>query len=751
MNTKKLWLKLAALEAAFLLVLAPLVASAQSYPAPTFGSLALQNPLTPANGGTGATTSTGTGSVVLSNSPALTTPNLGTPSAVTLTNATGLPVSGLATLAANTVLANVTASTASPTAFAMPSCSGANNALRWTSGTGFSCASAIALTSGTLAQFAATTSAQLAGVVSDETGSGSLVFGTSPTIATPSITGASTFSVRPTFNGATPWDSANLTASNGAGLFTYQQGATGTIARTLTNKLQDSVSIKDFSASPTTTDFQNAINATSSGGTITIPFGSYTPTLSSLSFGTKSIRFDAQSGAGLGTTDPITSGGSTMLDQTMQALGNGYAYKSSLIYDTLNATAGGTGYSVGSNTVQWFGGSNAQGGRAAVQGIVALTSATSATNPNRNYQGGAFQGIANAADNGTSGSPQGQVFGGGSQGILNAGATNYLNVSAWEFNTTVATGASVTYKSGIQVSANPTDAIQGSTYDGAVSISNQTGAVGWRNGILFSNANGQQPMWTGGNLIATQGSATVLNGINLNSYTFTGAAILTPGFSVSPSGSISSTGAGNFISLGATGSTNTPAMTFYTGAGAASYDGRFLWSGGSGANGTASLEIDSASVLVGGTLSANGNDALSYLNTSAQSIPNNAFTTVTGWTKDFDRISANFNASTGIFTAPASCSSACIYDVDATVTFGGSTSSVGTDYAVQIVANGVVKTIGDYRSEAASTLFRQVQAHTKVSVTAGQTIAIQAFQNTGGAVALTNATGYNHVAISRVP
>lgn len=46
-----------------------------------------------ANGGTGVTTSTGSGSVVLSASPALTTPNLGTPSAATLTNATGLPLS----------------------------------------------------------------------------------------------------------------------------------------------------------------------------------------------------------------------------------------------------------------------------------------------------------------------------------------------------------------------------------------------------------------------------------------------------------------------------------------------------------------------------------------------------------------------------------------------------------------------------------------------------------------------------------
>ena len=44
-----------------------------------------------------------------------------------------------------------------------------------------------ATTANTLAQFAATTSAQLAGVISDETGSGSLVFATSPTLVTPAL------------------------------------------------------------------------------------------------------------------------------------------------------------------------------------------------------------------------------------------------------------------------------------------------------------------------------------------------------------------------------------------------------------------------------------------------------------------------------------------------------------------------------------------------------------------------------------
>lgn len=52
----------------------------------------------------------------------------------------------------------------------------------------------LGLTSGTLAQFAATTSLQLAGIISDKTGSGSLVFGNSPTLTTPIISGNSRIS-----------------------------------------------------------------------------------------------------------------------------------------------------------------------------------------------------------------------------------------------------------------------------------------------------------------------------------------------------------------------------------------------------------------------------------------------------------------------------------------------------------------------------------------------------------------------------
>jgi hypothetical protein len=49
----------------------------------------------------------------------------------------------LAAQAANTVVANGTGSSASPTAYAMPSCSGNTSALTWLSGTGFGCNSGI--------------------------------------------------------------------------------------------------------------------------------------------------------------------------------------------------------------------------------------------------------------------------------------------------------------------------------------------------------------------------------------------------------------------------------------------------------------------------------------------------------------------------------------------------------------------------------------------------------------------------------
>ncbi len=55
----------------------------------------------------------------------------------------GVSLSGLGAQAANTVVANATGSSASPTAFAMPSCSTSSSALTYTVGTGFTCNTAV--------------------------------------------------------------------------------------------------------------------------------------------------------------------------------------------------------------------------------------------------------------------------------------------------------------------------------------------------------------------------------------------------------------------------------------------------------------------------------------------------------------------------------------------------------------------------------------------------------------------------------
>ena len=77
----------------------------------TSGAVTLAGTLATANGGTGVTTSTGSGNNVLSTSPTLVTPILGTPTSATLTNATGLPistgVSGLGTGVATALAVNV--------------------------------------------------------------------------------------------------------------------------------------------------------------------------------------------------------------------------------------------------------------------------------------------------------------------------------------------------------------------------------------------------------------------------------------------------------------------------------------------------------------------------------------------------------------------------------------------------------------------------------------------------------------------
>ena len=159
-----------------------------------------------ANGGTGVTTSTGTGNVVLSNSPTLVTPALGTPASGTATNLTGLPIStgvsglgtGVATFLGTPSSANLASAVTdetgsgalvfanSPTLVSPALGTPASGTL--TNATGLPISTGVSGLGTGVATFLATpSSANLASAVSDETGSGALVFANSPTLVTPAL------------------------------------------------------------------------------------------------------------------------------------------------------------------------------------------------------------------------------------------------------------------------------------------------------------------------------------------------------------------------------------------------------------------------------------------------------------------------------------------------------------------------------------------------------------------------------------
>ena len=139
-----------------------------------------------ANGGTGVTSSTGTVAVVLSTSPTLVTPLLGTPTSGTLTNCTGLPIS-----------------------------SGVSGL-----GTG-------------VATFLATpSSANLLSALTTSTGTGSNVFATSPTLVTPVLGVATATSIAPLyFTDANTLEQYNSTTGQTLNLYNTTSSANANYER----------------------------------------------------------------------------------------------------------------------------------------------------------------------------------------------------------------------------------------------------------------------------------------------------------------------------------------------------------------------------------------------------------------------------------------------------------------------------------------------------------------------------------------
>jgi hypothetical protein len=141
-------------------------------------------------------------------------------------------------------------------------------------------------------------------------------------------------------------------------------------------------------------------------------------------------------------------------------------------------------------------------------------------------------------------------------------------------------------------------------------------------------------------------------------------------------------------------------------------------------------------------------DALTYTNVSGQSIPSAAATTVTTWTKTSDRLGTSLVASTGIFTCPATG----FYSVAAQVTFASHVGVVNAQYSANVVANGVTVASGAHFQETTATDLVSVQTGSVVVfLSAGQTLVLQAYQNTGSAVALSTTAALTYMSINRIP
>jgi len=150
---------------------------------------------------------TGTGSVVLQSSPTLTTPNLDTPSTLVLTNATGTP--------ASLGLANATGTPASITL---------------TNGTGLPISTGVSGLATGIATFLGTpSSANLKAAVTDETGSGALVFATSPALVTPTLGAATatTIAFSPTTGGIIGTNTNDNASSGNVGEYIETSIGTG--------------------------------------------------------------------------------------------------------------------------------------------------------------------------------------------------------------------------------------------------------------------------------------------------------------------------------------------------------------------------------------------------------------------------------------------------------------------------------------------------------------------------------------------
>ena len=181
---------------------------------------------------------TGTGVVVFSNTPTLVTPILGV---ATATSINKVAITAPATGSTLTIADGKTLTVSNTLTL-----TGTD-----TSSVAFGAGGTVAYVANKLSVFAATTSAELAGVISDETGTGVLVFSNSPTLVTPTLGAALATSITAT--------SGNLDIAAAAGNNSVNLVPTGTGTVDVANKRITSVAEPTQSSDAATKNYVDAV------------------------------------------------------------------------------------------------------------------------------------------------------------------------------------------------------------------------------------------------------------------------------------------------------------------------------------------------------------------------------------------------------------------------------------------------------------------------------------------------------------
>lgn len=219
-----------------------------------------------------------------------------------------------------------------------------------------------------------------------------------------------------------------------------------------------------------------------------------------------------------------------------------------------------------------FGGASLTGNR----GGLAVANTMTATTGNSSLTGNYYSaldayGYATANDNGTGvtvSTAVGHNLGANIIAYLsNSAATNWWENSGLEVDNEIVTGASAYKKVGVSAVSLSADAVSGAVVDGAFLVGAQTGAVGWKTGLLFDGLSGsaQWPITSTGTIMGSNVAGTAANGLDFHLNTFTSHELYFPGFSVDGSGNITGNTLITAISPGASQSAITVPNAPYSG------------------------------------------------------------------------------------------------------------------------------------------------------------------------------------------